>query len=306
MRLLIRCIIAIPMLLILAQTARADVNLPKRQGLVNDFARKLSPRTKKDLETTLRDFRANNDIEFAVVIISFAELQGYAIEEYALQMGRSWGIGSGAEKLGLLLVVAIKPPDEKGIYQGLTRLEVSRRLESVITNSIASELIRKMRDDLKAGKFDRAITTGTNSIISALTSNRNLSNSSPPSSYPLTSPAPPRREQGGFFDGLGIIFVFALFAIIVAFVKLRGRLNSRIFGRGNRYSDYDDQGNFYGSIYVRHHTVSPPPDTNNNSPSFFGGSSDFGGGSDFSSDSGSSSDSGGGGDFDGGGSTDSW
>src|SRR2546428_876946 len=155
-------------LLLLATAAFADPQLPQPQGMLSDFAGKLSPSTKQQIETLLRNFRDRTGIEVAVVTINFDDMQGYAIEEYALRLGRQWGVGRDSEKRALLLLVAIKPPDAQGLYHGGTRLEVSRHLEGDVPDILAGELIRKMRDDFSAGRFDQALTTGTQTILATL------------------------------------------------------------------------------------------------------------------------------------------
>jgi uncharacterized protein len=145
-----------------------EQRLPLPQGLVSDFARKLSPATKQQIETLLLNFRNRTGIEVAVVTIPFDNMQGYPIEEYALRLGRQWGVGRDSQKRALLLLVAIKPPDAQGVYSGGTRLEVSRHLEGDIPDILAGELIRKMRDGFVAGRFDQALTTGIQMILATL------------------------------------------------------------------------------------------------------------------------------------------
>lgn len=149
-----------------------QVQLPKAQGFVSDFASKLSPEAKQTLEAKLKEFADRSGIELAVVTIPFDEMKGMAIEDYSLQLGRQWGIGRGPEKLGLLLLIAIKPLGSDGIYHGGTRLEVSRNLEHDMPNDLAGEIVRKMRDDFQAGRFDQALTLGVDAIISTLTQKR--------------------------------------------------------------------------------------------------------------------------------------
>jgi uncharacterized protein len=141
---------------------------------VSDFAGKLSPDTKQALEALLRTFADRNGIELAVVTIPFDDMHGLAIEDYSLSLGRRWGIGSGPEKLGLLLLIAIKPADNDGRYHGATRLEVSRKLEGDIPNELAGEIIRTMRDDFAAGRFDQAIKAGVDLISATLSKKRGI------------------------------------------------------------------------------------------------------------------------------------
>lgn len=150
------------------------LQLPKAQGFVSDFANKLSPEARQILENHLKDFADRGGIDLAVVTISFDEMKGMAMEDYSLQLGRQWGIGRGPEKLGVLLLIAIKPLDSDGTYHGGTRLEISRNLERDIPNDVAQEIIRKMRDDFQAGRFDQALTRGVDEIISTLTQKRGI------------------------------------------------------------------------------------------------------------------------------------
>src|SRR5262245_20541688 len=121
-------------LLLLVSLAAAKSKFPQPQGMVSDFAGKLSTTTKKEIETTLLSFQERSQIEFVVVTIMQDELLGRPIEQYSLQMAREWGIGGGPQKLGLLLLVAISKPDNQGLYRGATRLEVSRNLERDMPN----------------------------------------------------------------------------------------------------------------------------------------------------------------------------
>ena len=149
------------------RAAISEPQVPLPRGLVSDFADKLSAATKRQIETLLSNFRNRTGIEVGVVTIPFDDMQGYPIEEYALQLGRQWGLGRDSEKRALLLLVAIKPADAEG-YHGGTRLEVSRHLEGDVPDILAGELIRKMRVDFIAGRFDQALTTGTQTILATL------------------------------------------------------------------------------------------------------------------------------------------
>ncbi|HKP13489.1 MAG TPA: TPM domain-containing protein [Blastocatellia bacterium] len=152
--------------------ADSQSDLPKPLGLVSDFAGKLSAEKKSQLETLLKTFAERGGIDFAVVTIPYEWLKDEAIESYSLRLGQGWGVGRGSQKLGLLLLVAIKGPGADGLYRGGTRLEVSRKLESDMTNEQAGEIIRKMRDDFQQGRFDQAVTVGVQLIVSTLAQKR--------------------------------------------------------------------------------------------------------------------------------------
>lgn len=150
--------------------------MPLRQpeGFVSDFASKLSFNVKQEIEALLRNFADRSGIDVAVVTIPFADMKGVPIEEYSLALGKRWGVGRGPEKLGLLLLIAIEPADADGRYHGGTRLQVSPNLERDIANELAGQIIRSMRDDFQAGRFDKAIRTGVALILATLSEKRGI------------------------------------------------------------------------------------------------------------------------------------
>ena len=282
-------------ILLIATASFADLQLPQPQGMLNDFAGKLSPGSKQQIETLLENFRDRTGIEVAVVTVPFDDMQGYSIEEYALQIGRQWGVGRDSEKRALVLVVAIKPPDSRGSYHGGTRLEVSRHLEGDVPDILAGELIRKMRSDFTAGRFDQALTTGTQTILATIAQRLGISmdgvDATQAARQPVREPSRPRRGGGIPLFAI-VILVFVVFAIIRAIGGGRGGRGGRggigsdwllwavLFGggRGGGWGGWGDSNGGGGS-------------------SWGGGGGDGGGFGGFG---------GGGGDFGGGGGSDSW
>ncbi|HKG22179.1 MAG TPA: TPM domain-containing protein, partial [Blastocatellia bacterium] len=218
------------LLLILTSPSWAQLKLPQPQGMMNDFAGKLSPETRSGLENLLENFRDRSGIELAVVTIPYDDLQGYTIEEYGLQMGREWGVGRGSDKAAALMLVAVKPPDQTGRYSGGTRLEISRKLEGDIPDGLAGELIRRMRDDFRVGRFDQALTTGTQTLLATIAEKRGLSIEGINQRYAYTQPAPAARRGRGISPSMIIAGIFILFIIINS---IRGGGGGR-GGRGRR------------------------------------------------------------------------
>jgi uncharacterized protein len=277
--------------LLVSTVSFADLQIPQPQGLLNDFAGKLSPASKGQIDTLLQNFRDRTGIEVTVVTVAFDDMQGYPIEDYALQLGRQWGVGRDSEKRALVLLVAIKQPDSQGAYHGGTRLEVSRHLEGDVPDALAGELIRKMRDDFTAGRFDQAVATGAQTILATLAQKLGISmdgiDSSQAARQAVRQPArAPARRGGGISLFTIIIIVFVFLAIIRSIGGGRGGGGRRggigsdwllwaiLFGSG--------RGGGWGG----------------------GGGSGWGGGGD--SGGGGFGGFGGGGDFGGGGASDSW
>ena len=288
--------LSVSLLILLTTASFADLQFPQPQGLMNDFAGKLSPPTKQQIEALLRSFRDRSGVEVTIATVSFDDMQGYPIEDYALRLGRQWGVGRDSEKRALLLLVAIKPSDSQGVYHGGTRLEVSRHLEGDVPDILAGELIRKMRDDFIAGRFDQALTTGSQTILATLSQRLGISmdgvDATQAARPPVRQPARAPSRRGGGISLFGIIIIgFVVFAILRALFGggrgggggRRGGLGSDwllwaiLFG-GGRGGGWDSFGGDRGSSW---------------GGGGGGGDGGFGG-------------FGGGGDFGGGGASDSW
>src|SRR6185295_8777604 len=231
------------------RAATSEQALPRPRGMVSDFAKKLSPATSRQIESLLLNFRNRAGIEIAVVTIPFDDMQGYPIEEYALRLGRQWGVGRDSQKRALLLLVAIKPPNAQGVYSGGTRLEVSRHLEGDVPDILAGELIRKMRDGFAAGRFDQTLTTGTQTILATLAQRLALSmegidpdqavRQPPQPSQPVQTPAPSQAGTS-FFEIIVFVAVVGLvFYFIFRRSARRRSFSSREGLKDRRSNDLD-------------------------------------------------------------------
>jgi len=293
-------LISVALILIFAATAFGDPSLPKAQGFVNDFAGKLSPANNQQIETLLRNFRDRTGVEVVVVTIPFDDMQGYPIEDYALRLGREWGVGRDSEKRALLLVVAIKPADAQGVYHGGTRLEVSRHLEGDVPDILAGDLIRKMRDDFMAGRFDQALTIGTQTILATLSQKLGISMDGVDPTQAARQPVRQQPRSGGgsvtrIPISLIIIVGFILFAV------LRNLFSGRRGGGGGggRWGGIGSDLLLWTILFGGRGGGGWGGFGGDSRDSGWGGGSDSGGGGDFGG-------FGGGGDFGGGGASDSW
>jgi uncharacterized protein len=302
-------------LLILSFPAAGAPVLPEYTGMLNDFAGKLSAGTRSQLEDVLRRFRDASKIEVAVVTVNFDDMQGYPIEQYALELGRKWGVGRDAQKKALLLLVAIKPPEADGKYHGGTRLEVSRQLEGDIPDILAGELIRKMRDDFQGGRFDQALTSGTQTILATLQQRLGLSvdgvDQTQAARQPVRRPRneSQRRRSTGVGGGLVLLGLLVVVGAVVFVIIRKG--GGGPGGRGGR----GGWGNRWegGSADLLPLIILGMLSGRGSSHSGWGEGSSGGWGGDSGGGFGGGGDSGGGfggfgggGDFGGGGASDSW
>lgn len=288
-----RSFTVVAILFLLATISFAQTNFPQPQGFVNDFASKLSPTTKQQLENLLSNFSTRTGIEIAIVTVNFDDMQDYPIQDYTLYLARQWGIGRDSEKRALVLLVAIKPPGNNGTYSGGTWLTVSRHLEGDLPDGVAGELTRTMRSDFQRGQFDQALTKGTQTILATLAEKLGISMEGIDSSQAYRAPAPkPRSGKRGISPFAIIVIVFIFLAIVHALGNKGGRGGP---GGRNRRGGSGLEWMLLPIIFG-----------SGRGGGWGGGSSDSGWGGSGGGDGGGFGGFGGGGDFGGGGGGDSW
>lgn len=145
-------------LLVLSNSAIAAV-LPSPVGYVNDFAGVLDSSTSISLEKLLASFDAQTGDEVTVVTVK--SLDERPIEDYAVDLYKTWGIGKKGKDNGVLILVA---PNDRQV-----RIEVGYGLEGVINDAMAGRIIReKIIPAFKEGSFDVGILAGTQTVVAIL------------------------------------------------------------------------------------------------------------------------------------------
>ncbi len=142
-----------------ALPALAAPTFPALTGRVIDQAGILSPQAEQDLSAKLENLETTTGRQ--LVVATVPSLQGYPIEDYGYQLGRTWGIGEKDKDTGVILLVA--PNDRK------VRIEVGYGLEPVLTDALSSVIIQsailpKFRD----GDMQGGIIAGTNALVEQL------------------------------------------------------------------------------------------------------------------------------------------
>lgn len=75
-----------------------------KQALVNDYAAVLTPDQKQSLENRLVEFDDSTSTQIAVVIVP--DIGNYDISDYAVKLGRAWGVGGKEFNNGVVLVIS--------------------------------------------------------------------------------------------------------------------------------------------------------------------------------------------------------
>ncbi len=144
---------------------------PNPARLVNDFVGGLLNQSQIDqLERKLRAYQDSTSTQVAIVIVK--SVQPYEIGEYAVKLGREWGIGQKDKNNGILLLWA--PGDRKiyiatgyGAEGGLTDARSKRIIEQTIKPYFKQvqyyEGLNAATDDIikyQSGEFKAEPSTG--------------------------------------------------------------------------------------------------------------------------------------------------
>lgn len=244
--------------------AYAEPTFPQLTGRVVDEANIIPDDVEASLTSKLAQIETESSDQLVVVTLN--SLQGYEIEEYGYQLGRTWGIGQKTLNNGILLIVA---PNERKV-----RIEVGYGLEGVMPDALASAVIQnEIIPKFRAGDMVGGIVAGVDGIDVVL-------KQTPEERAQRAAQAAQNAPQGE--EGVPVVFIiFLIIFIIIVISNSRRNRFRRSHGPGilpiilHDWDDNDHGGGFGG---------------------FGGGGGGFGGGG-FG---------GGGGGFGGGGSSGGW
>ncbi|MDP2983544.1 MAG: TPM domain-containing protein [Candidatus Latescibacter sp.] len=213
---------------------------PSPTGFVNDFAGVMKPEAKQQLEGILADLKQKTSVEVSVVTVK--DMGGLDVSTYAVDLMKTWGIGSKEKNEGVLLLMALK--------ERKVRIEVGYGLEPILTDA-RSGMIRDQYivPYLKKNDFDTGLSQGALAIVALIAKEKGveLSGAGP-------VPPPPRetRRRGG---GMPFIQLIIFAAVILLLLGRRGGggcltgllLGSMLGGVGsNRHEGFGGFGGGFG------------------------------------------------------------
>lgn len=222
-----------------------DKNIPEKPNppkLVNDFANFFTEENRRALETKLVAYDDSTSTQIAVVTVE--TLNGYAEDDFALRLGRKWGIGQKGKNNGILILLA---KEERAVS-----IELGYGVENYITDSEAKRIIDNvMVPQFKQGNFYAGVDAATNDIIAMLEGTFQKGSNTPSSNDP------------------SIGFVLSIMFIIVVVILI---LSSFTKGGGSG-------GSYTGSSGGWKSSSSSWSSSSSSSSSSGGGFGGFGGGS---------------------------
>ena len=200
---------------LISLTVLAQKGLPKRPDpprLVNDFTGMLTPDQQQAMESKLVAFDDSTSIQIAVVLIE--SLEGRDIAEYAVELGRAWGIGNKENNNGVLLLVS---KSDRKIH-----IATGYGIEGSLPDITASHIIdEQIKPNFRENDYYRGLDEGTDAIIAATKGEYKA-----PENY---------RKKKGQKEIPGLLVLIIIF-IIIFFIKRGGGGGGYYGGSGFRRS----------------------------------------------------------------------
>lgn len=181
----------------------------KPNTLVNDYTGTLSEVQKQQLENKLVAFDDSSSTQIAIAIIK--SVGQYDINDYALGLGRAWGVGGAKKNNGVMIVVSLG--DRKISMQ--TGYGLEGALPDIITKRIIENEIKPY---FKQGDYYGGLDAGTTAIIKYTKGE-----------YKNDAPKAAKKGTG---SGIAIIVIIIVIIIIIARKGGGGGGSQVIGGRG--------------------------------------------------------------------------
>lgn len=232
------CMLAISPTSLLAQTQSWEQPV----NHVSDFANVINPQNENRINALAIKLEELSQDELAVVTIqSFEDRRFGSIEETAVDLFETWGIGKQGEDNGLLVLVAI---DERE-----WRIEVGYGLEGTIPDAVASSLGRNILvQHFRAGNYGQGLEDLSIALVAKIAEEKNI----PLSQFQITEQQRPRqttqnrqRRSGGIFESIGSI-LFAIFMLYMFIKHPRLMILLMMMNRGGGRSHWGGGSHFGG------------------------------------------------------------
>jgi len=182
----------------------------KPNTLVNDYANVLSADQNQQLESKLVTFNDSSSTQIAIAILK--SVGDYDINEYAVELGRKWGVGQSGKNNGIMIVVAVG--DRK------ISIQTGYGLEGALPDIYAKRIIdNDIKPNFKAGNYYAGLDEATTSIIKYTKGE-----------YKNDSPKASSKKGGG--GGSIVIIIIIVIVIIIIMRKGGGGGSEVIGGRG--------------------------------------------------------------------------
>jgi len=215
-------------------TALAERPLPKPNGLVNDFARVISPAYTEKIGAVTGELLQKTGIP--VVVVTMPDIGGAEYNDYANRLYTAWGIGKKGEDKGVLIFVTVK--------ERKMRIETGYGVEGILPDGRVGEIRDQyMVPYLKEDKFGEGLFAGASAVSHIIAKDAGVE---------LTGrmPEKPAGKKGSGFSMLPILIIFF---VVMAISRRRGGswlfFLPLLFGAGGGHGTrYGGSGGSFGGF----------------------------------------------------------
>ncbi len=132
--------------------------IPSTNRLVTDQADLLTSSEERRLTAKLTAYEDTTSTQ--IVVVTIPSLEGVPAAEYALALGRSWGVGQAGQDNGVVILVARADRE--------VRIETGYGLEGAIPDAVAARIYRNvMVPYFREGRFYEGISGAADLLIAA-------------------------------------------------------------------------------------------------------------------------------------------
>lgn len=202
-----------------AQVDRYIPNPPNPPRLVNDFANLLTPEQEEALEQKLVAYDDSTSNQIAIVTVE--DLHDYAAVDYAVALGRKWGVGGKQFNNGVIILVSTGG----GTGNRDAFIATGYGLEGAIPDITANTILQtELIPGLRSGNYYRGFDEATDAIIKAAAGEYKA-----PEGY-----ADRGRGKGGISIGKIILIIIIIIFVLGSFGGGNNRGGGFMSRRGYR------------------------------------------------------------------------
>lgn len=182
----------------------------------------------QSLENKLVAYDDSTSNQITVVVVD--DLGGYSISDYAIALGRKWGVGGQKQFSNgvVLLVNTGKKGGQRGVF-----IATGYGLEGAVTDLVANEIVQNnLLPNFRAGNNYQGIDEAVDNIIAAAAGRYT---------------APEGYHQRGEGSGMGIFTIIIIIFIVFVILSIISRKGGGGGGYVSRRGYTDDWGGRRGS-----------------------------------------------------------
>ena len=136
-----------------------DFPQPTSKLFVNDFANVISEEDEEEMMKIGADLYTQTSAQ--IVVVTVETLDGYDEKEYALELGREWGVGSKETNNGVVLLLSVS--------ERRVTIQSGYGLEGCVTDAKSGQILDEyVVPYLKENDFSTGLTEGYKAVVSVV------------------------------------------------------------------------------------------------------------------------------------------